>query len=127
MVEDPLVEALEPCREHREGRLESELLHELLVELTPLGRERDHAVRRYPSVHGVERGCDDVDAQHHPRPAPVGVVVHLPRRQRGRVAIVEDTELEPGVQYCGQRTALACPVERTGNEREDVEEHDAEP
>ena len=37
-------------------------------------------IRRGPgvAVHGLERGVDDVDAEHHPAPTAVGVVVDLP-------------------------------------------------
>ena len=43
-----------------------------LVELAPLRRQRDHAVLGHAAVHGVERGRDDVDPQHHPGPPPYG-------------------------------------------------------
>ncbi len=79
------------------------------------------------AVHGVERGRDDVDAQHHPRPAAVRVVVDLARGERRRVAVVEDAQLELGAEHRRERPALADPVERVRNEREDVEAHDAEP
>ena len=102
-----------------------ELLDELLVELPSLRRERDDAVVRRAAVDGVERGGDDVDAQHHPRPAAVRVVVDLARAQRSRVAVVEDAQLELGAEHRRQRTALANPGERVGDEREDVEAHDA--
>ena len=127
MVEDALVEALEAGGEQRQRRLLGELLDELLVELPPLRRERDDAVLRHAAVHRVEGGRDDVDAQHHPGPAAVRLVVDLARAERRRVAVVEDSELELGAEHRRQRTALANPVERGGNEREDVEAHDAEP
>ena len=127
MVEDPLVEALEPSRQQRQRLLGRELLDELLVELPPLRRERDDAVLGSSAVDGVERGRDDVDAQHHPRPAAVRVVVDLAGGQRRRVAVVEDAELELGAEDRRERTALPDPRERVGNEREDVEAHDAEP
>ena len=94
MIEDPLVEALEARGQQRQRLLGGELLDELLVELAALRRERDHPVIRHAAVDRVERGRDDVDAQHHPGPAAVRVVVDLPGRQRRRVAVVEDAELE---------------------------------
>ena len=127
MIEDPLVEALEPRRQQRECRLHRELLDELLVELSSLRRERDDAVLGRAAVDGVERRRDDIDAQHHPRPAAVRVVVDLTGAQRGRVAVVEDAELELVPENRRQRTSLADPVERSRNEREDVEAHDGEP
>ena len=79
VVEDALVEALEARREQRERRLARELLDEILVELPPCGRERDDAVLGHAAVDRVERGRDDVDAQHHPGPAAVRA-----RRRPGR-------------------------------------------
>ena len=54
-----------------------------LVELSPLRRERDDAVLRAPPYDGIEGGSDDVDPQHHPRPAAVRVVVDLARASAG--------------------------------------------
>ena len=127
MIEDPLVESLEPRRQQRECGLHRELFDELLVELPSLRRERDDAVVRRTAVHSVERGRDDVHPKHHPRPASVRVVVHLSGAQRGRVAVVEDAELELVPEHRRQRTSLANPVERGRNEREDVDAHDGEP
>ena len=42
-----------------------------------LWRERDHAPVGRGAVDRVERGRDDVHAQHHPRPAAVRLVVDL--------------------------------------------------
>ena len=69
---------------------------------------------RNSAVDGVERGRDDVDAQHHPRPAAVRVVVDLAGRERGRVAVVEDPEVELRSEYRRHRTALAHPREGVG-------------
>ena len=76
------------------ARLSGELLHQRLVELAALWRERDDAVGRKLAVDGLERRGDDVDAQHHPGAAAVRVVVDLARRERRRVAVVEDAEFE---------------------------------
>ena len=53
------------------------LFDELLVELSALRGEGDHAQRPVAAVDGVERSSDDIDAQHHAGAAAVGAVVHL--------------------------------------------------
>ena len=82
---------------------------------------------RNPSVDGVERGGDHVHAQHHPGAAPVRLVVHLAGGQRGRVAVVEDAEVELRAENGRDRTSPPEPLEGVRNEREDVEAHDDEP
>ena len=103
------------------------VLDEILVELRTLRREGYDAMRRNPAVDGVECRCDDVHPQHHSRPAAVRVVVHLARGERRRVAVVEHAEIELGAENSSEWTPLPHPRERVGNEREDVETHDAEP
>ena len=80
VLDDALVEALEARREQRQLLLPGELLDQLLVELAALRRQRDHPVAGSPAVDRVERGRDDVDAQHHPRAAAVRLVVDLAAR-----------------------------------------------
>ncbi len=109
------------------ARLGRELLHERLVELSSLWRERHDPVLRGPAVHGIEGGSHDIDTQDHSRPAPVRVVVDLARGQRRRVAVVEDSKLELGAEDGGQWTSLPYPGEGAGYQREDVQAHDAEP
>ena len=104
-----------------------ELLDELLVELPPLRGERDHAMlgklRRRPRRTQPRRRRRAAPSQAHRRTDR-----RRPgRRQRCRVAVVEDAKLELGAEDSRQRTALAYPLEGVGNEREDVEAHDAEP
>ena len=51
-----------------------------------------------PAVGSIERRGDDVDAQHHPCPAAVRLVVHLSPAERRRVAVVEEAQLELGAE-----------------------------
>ena len=83
---NPLVEALEPGGEQRELGLLGQLLDERLVERPALRRERYHPRRPLLAVDRLERGRDDVDAEHHARAAAVGLVVDLACAQRRRVA-----------------------------------------
>ena len=122
-----LIESLEPRREERERILGRELLDEILVELPSLRGERYDAPVGRPSVDRIERGGHDVDAQDHPRPSAVGIVVDLAGGKRRRVAVIEDPELEDCAEHRRERTTLPNPCERVGNERENVETHDAEP
>ena len=126
-VEDSLVEALEPSREESENGLRCELLDKLLVELTALRRERNHPVLRNSPVYSIERRRDDIDPEHHPRPASVRVVVHLARAERRRVAVVHDPEIELGSEYRSHGTAHLQPLEGVRDQREDVEAHGREP
>ena len=57
--------------------LAGELLHELLVELPTLRRERDDPPAAGVAVDRLERGVHDVHAEHHARAAAVGLVVDL--------------------------------------------------
>ena len=80
-------------------------------------------MRRRAAVDGVERGGDDVDAQHHPGTAAVGIVVDLSRAQRRRVAVVEEPELELVAENGRERPLLRHPGEGMRNEREHVQLH----
>ena len=73
------------------------------------------------AVGGVERCCDDVDAQHHAGTAAVRLVVDLAGAERRRVAIVEEAQLELGAEHRGERALLGHPRERVRNLGEDVE------
>ena len=127
MVENPLVEALEPRREERQRGLVRKLLDERLVELAAAGAERDDPVLERAAVRGVKRGRDDVDPQHHSRPAAVGLVVDLPCTERRRLAIVEHPQLELVAEDGGDRAPLPQPLKSVGYEREDVDSHPASP
>ena len=127
MVEDALVEPLEPSREERQRRLARKLLDERLVELAALRRERDDAMAWKLAVHRLQRRGHDVDAQDHPGAAPVRIVVNLSRRERRGIPVVEESEVELAADDRRDWTALADPGERARNQREDVEAHDAEP
>ncbi len=93
----------------------------LLRQLPALRRERDHAMGRRAAVDRVERRRDDVDPQHHPRPAPVGLVVDAARVERGRVAVGEEPQVELAAEHRGERALLRQPREGRRNEREDIE------
>ena len=84
-------------------RLRRELLDDRLRQLAPLRRQGDDAMRRSRAVRRVEGGRDDVDAQHHPGTAAVRLVVDLPRAQRGRIAVVEEAQLE----LCAEHRVVA--------------------
>src|SRR5258705_13494600 len=75
------------------------------------------------AVDRFERGRDDVDAKHHPRAPSVGIVVHLTRGQWGRVAVVEDPELELVTEHGRDRTALLEPGECARDQGKDIEAH----
>ena len=78
---------------------------------------------RAVAVDGVERGGDDVDPQHHARAAAVRRVVDLAGAQRGRVAVVEEPQLELGAEDGRERLLLGQPAEGVRNLGEDVETH----
>ena len=90
----------------------------------PPRRQRDTRARD-PAVHGIERRRDDVHPEHHPRPTPVRLVVDLAGAERRRVAVVEDAQLELVPEHRRHGPALADPLERAGNQREDVDAHDS--
>ena len=125
-VDDALVEALEASREERQQRLGRELLDELLVELASLRRQRDHPRRPGAgAVDRLERGVDDIDAEHHAGAATVRLVVYLPGPERREVPVAEQVQLELRPQDGGERPPLGHPGERLGYEREDVDAHGA--
>ena len=101
--------------------LRCELVDDRLRELAPLRRQRNHAVVGQAVVHGFERGRDDVDAQHHPRAATVGLVVDLPCAQRRRVAVAEEPQVELPPEDGRDRALLGEPREGVRNRSEDVE------
>ena len=78
---------------------------------------------RRPAVDRVERSGDDVDAQHHPGAATVGIVVDLAAGERRVVAVVEQAQLELLAEHGSNRTLLREPGERMWKEGEDVELH----
>ena len=87
VLDDPLVEPLEPRREERQPLLGRKLLDDGLRQLAALRRQRDDAMRGNAAVDRVERRRDDVDPQHHAGAAAVRLVVHLPGAQRRVVAV----------------------------------------
>ena len=121
VLHDPLVEALEARRQQRQALLLRELLHDRLRELPSLRRQRDHAVLGHAAVDGVERGRDDVDAQHHPRAAAVRLVVDLAGAQRRRVAIAEQAQVELVAEDGRDGPLLGEPREGVRDRCEDVE------
>ena len=81
MVEDALVEALEARREERERGSSGELLHELLVELAPLRRERDDAMVGLRSPYTASSAAATTSTRSTmPGAAAVRVVVDLAAR-----------------------------------------------
>ena len=78
---------------------------------------------RLRPVGGLERSGDDVDAQHHPRAAAVRRVVDLPGAERGRVAVVEEAQLELAAEHAGDRLLLGHPRIGVWGESEDVDAH----
>ena len=123
MLEDALVEALEAGGEEGERIGLGQLLDQRLIELAALRRERDHAAPRRVPVDGLERGADDVDAQHHPGAAAVGLVVDLTARQRRVVPVVEEAEIQAGAQDRGHGALLGEPREGVRKQGEDVDLH----
>ena len=90
VLHDPLVEAFEPRRQKRHVLGAGELLDHRLGQLPALRTERDHGVVHGPAVNSVERGGDDVDAQHHAGTASVRLVVDLAVPERRVIAIGEE-------------------------------------
>ena len=123
MLDDPVVEALEPGREERDRLLRGELLDDGLGQRPALRGQRDDPVIGGSAVRGVERGRDDVDAEHHAGAAAVRLVVDLPGAERRRVAVVEEAELELAPEHARKRLLLGEPGEGMGNEGEDVDSH----
>jgi hypothetical protein len=63
VLDDPLVETFEARGKERQPRLGRELLDDLLGQLPPLRRQRDHGMLRGAAVDRVEGRGDDVHAQ----------------------------------------------------------------
>ena len=94
--------------------LPGELFDDALVELAPCGVS---AITRCSDalVDRLQRRRDDVDPQHHPGAAAVGLVVHLSRRaERRPVAVVEQPQLELGPEH-GRGSLLADHAEACGS------------
>ena len=123
MLDDALVEALEPGGEERQLVRGRELFDDLLRQRASFRRERDHPLRPRIAVHGLERGRDDVDAQHHAGAAAVGLVVDLAGAERRRLAVVEEPQVELGPEHRADRPLLGEPGEGVRDECEDVDSH----
>ena len=121
VLDDALVEALEPGREERQMLFSGELLDQRLIELAALRRQSDHPVSGAVSIGRIERCRDDVDPQHHARAAAVRVVVHLALLEGRRVPVVEQPEVELGAEDSRKRPLLGEPGERVRDEREDID------
>ena len=121
MLDDPVVEALEPGREERERLLGGELLDDAPASAAVPAASARRPGARGAAVRGVERRRDDVDAQHHPGAAAVRLVVDLAGAERRRVAVVEEAQLELAAEHARERLLLGEPGEGVGNEGEDVE------
>ena len=123
VLDDALVEALEPCREECQPLLDRELLDEGLGELPAFRRQRNDAVLRDTPVDRVERRRDDVDAQHHAgarrrraRRRPAG-------HERRVVAVGVQPQVELAAENRRDGALLGQPGERVRDEREDIELH----
>jgi hypothetical protein len=79
------------------------------------------------AVHAIECGRDDVNAQHHPRPTTIGLVVDLASAERCGVSVVEDPEVERGSEHRSYWTTLLYPCKGARDQGEDIEAHGAEP
>ena len=121
---DPLVEALEAGGEQRQLLLRASSSTTSCVELAALRRKRDDSMLGDAAVGGFERGGDDVDAQHHPRAAAVGLVVDLPGAERRRVAVAEEAQVELAAEDGRDGALLGQPREGVRNQCEDVDLHE---
>ena len=97
-----------------------ELLDEFLRQRAALRAQRDDAVLRLLAVRGIERGGDDVDAEHHPGAAAVRRVVDLPARHGRRVAVGVEAQVELLAEHCCDRALLGEPGVGMRNEGEDI-------
>ena len=126
MLVHPLVEALVAAAEQRQVRLGGQLVGERVVEQPP-GRREQHDPRHLAVRIGRLQGrVDDVDPQHHAGAAAIGRVVDLAGAERGRLAVVEEAQLVALVERVADRALRPEPVERLGEQREDVELIDSE-
>ena len=118
VAHDPLVEALEARREQGQLLLRSELLDDLLCELTTRGVSATTRWSGCTTVDRVECRGDDVDAQDHLCPAAVRLVVDLTGTQRSRIAVVEEPQSSsvPRTAASGRCSVIqvnACGVVKT--------------
>src|SRR6266511_2294908 len=124
MLADPLVDTLIAPAQQGQIGLGGELRGQLLVEdPARRGEQHDAATGEVLSVGGAQRGVDDVDAQNHPRAAPVRSVVDLPGAQWSRVAVVEQPQLAAVPQRVLDVALGGEPLERLRKEGENVEPH----
>ena len=109
-----------------------ECVGERVVEQPPAGRQRDHApalaqLDGVGLVAGAQRRLDDVDAQHHPRPAAERDVVDPAALERRRRAVVDGLERVAERERVGDVALGAEPVEPVREQREDVNPHRGTP
>src|SRR5436190_10186547 len=127
MVVHALVEPLVAAAQEREAIERRELRHDLVPKLAADGRQHGDPALGEDALDrsGVDRlqgGAHDVHADHHPGPAAVGSVVHLPVAPRRVVAQIVHTEVKrAGFDRVSDRARLAHPVELARKERDDVE------
>ena len=124
VLDDSLVEAFEAGREECQLLLAGELLHEVLVELPTLRRKSDDPPAAGVAVHRPERSVHDIDAQHHARAAPVGLVVHLAAAERREVAIVPEAKIELVPEHGRDGPLLRHPGEGMRERCEDIDLHE---
>ena len=119
VLQDALVEALEPGREQGQVLLARKLVDDPLVELPSLRRQGDHPVLGQAAVDALERRRDDIHPQDHSRATAVGLVVDLAARRP--VPVVEEAQVELAAEDGGDGALFGDGSEDMGYEREDVE------
>ena len=123
VLEDALVEALEAGRERVSASSSASSSTRAWSSWRPCGREGDHPAAAALAVDGLERGADDVHAQHHPGAAAVRLVVHLAAGERRVVAVVEEAQIELRAEHRRDRALLGQPREGVRKQGEDVDLH----
>ena len=98
----------------------------LLAEDLSLGGEQDDVPPslRYCPAQALDGGDHRLRLEHHPRPAPVGVVVYGAVAVGRPVAQVMDAQVEePGGAGAGDDALVEGPAEHGGEEGQDVDPH----
>ena len=118
--EDSLVESLEAAAEQDDPLAGRELAHAGLRQRSAARRQREH---RPPIGDAVERGCEHVWPEHHPRPAARGRVVDAAMLVGGEVADVGNAQgsrcrpAAPGRQGSCRAAPETCPDRASGRRR----------
>ena len=121
MREHALVEALEARRQKGQPLLACELLDHVLRQLPALRRQRDDSMSGRVAVGRLERGRNDIDAEHHPGSAAVGLVVDLRSGERCVVAVAEQAQVQLVAEHGRNGPLLRQPRKGLRDQGEDVE------